>query len=102
VHSLAAEQLTVRARTAPFDEVVNSVWLFGMLFLPTYHNVDLAPSGRESPNLSFNPKQKQFGHISEVEANAATVRAAVLANFEPDYIRFVREAPRFHNRQGFG
>ncbi len=73
-----------------------------MLPLLRCQEVDLAaPRRKRSGVLSPDTKQDQFGDITEVETNAATIRAAVLANLVPHQIALVLESPGFHYAQAF-
>src|SRR5690606_34246776 len=47
-------------------------------------------------------KQHQFGDVAEVEANAAPIRPAILADLVPDEIAFVGESPGFKHLDSFG
>lgn len=46
-------------------------------------------------------EQKELCYIAKIEADAATIRAAVLADFVPDEIGFVRETSRLHHSDTF-
>jgi hypothetical protein len=74
-----------------------------MLALARGQQIDLSPSRREGAGvLAADAEQDQFGDVAEVEADAAAVRAAVLADLVPDDVGLVGEAPRLHHGEAIG
>ena len=74
-----------------------------MLALAGRQQIDLPSSRRQSAGvLAAHAEQDQFGDVAKIEPDTATVRAAVLADFVPNDVGFVSEAPRFQHREPFG
>src|SRR5262249_36593783 len=90
----AGEHFQVWPARAGFDDVVLLVGLAAVLALAGGDEVDLTPARRKGPRgrpSAAHPEQDQLGDIAEVEADAAPVAAAVLADFVPDEIGLVAE-----------
>lgn len=69
-----------------------------MLPLAAGDEIDLASARVERAGIfASNAKQDYFGYVPEIEADAATVRAAVFADFVPDEVRLVLESPAFED-----
>jgi hypothetical protein len=65
-----------------------------MLPLAALDDIHLAAAGRQRAGvLAPDAEQDQFGGVAEVEADAAPVRAAVLADLVPDDVALVGETP---------
>src|SRR5439155_23636876 len=79
VHFLASEQFQVRAGAALLDQRVLLVGLARMFLFAADEDIDLAAPRRSGPQPAFDAEQQQFGDVAEVEADAASVGAAVLA-----------------------
>src|ERR1700722_17219947 len=74
-----------------------------MLSLSRFDHVDLATTRREGTRvLAAYAEEQQFRHVPEVKADAATIRAAVLTDFVPHNVRFVREAPCLKDNKSLG
>lgn len=85
---------------APLDQFVLFVGLAAVLALPRLDHVDLAAARRLGAGVPpAGAEQDQLGDVAEVEADAAPIRAAILADFVPDEVGFVLESPSFHNPQ---
>src|SRR5580700_1734793 len=98
---MASKELQVRARRTPFDEVVLLVRLARVLALTSLDHVDLRPAGRQCPQTSTNSEKDGLRHVPEVEADAATVRPAVLPSLGPDEVGYVAETPCLHDTKPF-
>ncbi len=62
--------------------------------------IDLAAAWGEGAGvLAAGAEQDDFGDVAEIEADASSVRAAILADFVPDEVGFVGEAPGFQDFQ---
>ena len=99
----AAEQFQVRSPAARFDQFVLLIGLSRMLPFPAGQKVDLSPSGRQRPRtLAADAEQDEFRDVAEIEAYAAPVRTAVLADLVPDDVGLVLETPQLSIHQGRG
>ena len=93
------EQFNKRPRRTRFDNVILFVGFSRMLALARREQINLPPPRRERARiLAAHAEQNQLGDIAKIEADAATIRAAILAHLMPDDIGFVGEAPRLHDR----
>ena len=83
--------------------VVLLVGLARVLALARGQEVHLPPSRRQRARVpAAHAEQHELGDVAEVEADAAPVRAAVLAHLVPDDVGLVGEAPRPHHRDALG
>ena len=74
-----------------------------MLALAALDHVDLAASGRLGAHvLAAGAEQQDLGHVAEIEADAAPVRAAVLADLVPDDVGLVVEPPGAQDLEPLG
>src|SRR5215813_10196398 len=90
----ARKQFHKRARTARLDNRILLVGLARVLALARRQQVHLAAAGRErSSILAAHAEQDQLGHVAEIKADAAPIRAAVLPDLVPDDVGLVGEAP---------
>src|SRR6185312_4677103 len=63
----------------------------------------LPPSrGKRASIFPAYAKQKDFGYVTKVEANTASVGATVFSYLVPNDVGLVAEAPRLHDGQPFG
>jgi len=72
-----------------------------VFLLPGSQHVHLRTPRLQRPQRTFDAEQQHFRHVAEIEPDAASIRAAVLPDFVPDDVRFVRKAPLLHDLQGF-
>jgi len=80
VPKTASEQFEVGAGAATFDDVVDFVRFARVLTLPSLDDVHLPTTGRKGARvLSPDAEKYQFGSVSKIESNAATVWAAILS-----------------------
>src|SRR5262249_5284225 len=90
----AREQLEIGPGAACLDDGVLFVGLARMLALAGGEKIHLPTAGRKRARIpALDAEQDQFGHVAEVEADAAPVGAAVLAHLVPDEVGLVGEAP---------
>jgi len=62
--------------------------------------IDLTAASLQRPGiLAPNTEQNHLGHVSEIESNAPAVRSTIFADFMPDDIGFLVEAPCLHHRK---
>src|SRR4051812_21042562 len=73
-----------------------------MLPLTGLDHIDLSASGIQSSHRAPDAEQDEFGDIAEVEADAATVRTAILPPLRPDDVAHVTETPGLHNPKALG
>ena len=79
------------------------IGLAAVLALARGEIVHLAAARRKRPRvLAAHAEQQEFRHVAEVEADAAPVRPAILADLVPDDVRLVAEAPGFHHAKRLG
>src|SRR5262245_23906146 len=98
----ARKQLEIRAWAARLDDGVLLVGLARVFAFARGEQIDLSPAGRERARVpALDAEQDQLGHVAEIEADAAPVRAAVLAYLVPHEIGLVGEAPRLHHGEAF-
>src|SRR6516165_9815239 len=95
------EQLDIGPRRAPLDQTVDFIRLARMLALARRDQIDLAPPRGERARTSQGSKQTQLCHAAEIEADAATIRAAVLPDLVPYDNRLVLESPAVHDHERF-
>src|SRR4030088_3747141 len=94
----ACEQLEIGPRTARLDDPVLLVRLARMLALARRQQVHLPPPRRQRARvLAAYAEQDELGDVAEIEADAAPVRAAVLAHLVPDDVGLVGEARFLHH-----
>src|SRR5262249_1943290 len=99
----AREQFQIVWWAARFDEGILLVRLAGMFALACPDTVHLSPARcKRSRILAADAEQQQFGDIAEVETDATSIRAAVLAKLVPYDVCLVVEAPRAHDEQAVG
>src|SRR5262245_17417643 len=98
----AREQLEIGPGAACLDDGVLFVGLARMLALAGGEKIHLPTARRKRARIpALDAEQDQFGHVAEVEADAAPVGAAVLAHLVPDEVGLVGEAPRLHHGKTF-
>jgi len=69
-----------------------------MLSFAAREVVHLGATGFQGSSvLATNAEEHEFGNISKVETNPSPVGSAILADFVPNDIAFVSEAPCVHN-----
>src|SRR6516164_4426568 len=99
----AREQLDEWPGTARLDDLVLLIGLAAVLALTRFDVIDLPPSRRERAGvLAAHAEQNQFRYVAEIEADATAIRTAVFADFVPDDVGLVAEAPRLHHREAVG
>src|SRR5215510_8928001 len=90
----AREQLEIGPPAAGLDEFVLLVGLARMLALAGRQKIHLPTAARQRARVpAAHAKQDELGHVTEIEADAASVGAAVLAHLVPDQVGLVGEAP---------
>ena len=98
----AREQFQIGAARAGFDHVILLVGLARVFALAGFDHVHLPPAWRQRARvLAARAEQENLRHIAEVEAHAASVRSAVLADLVPDNVALVVESPGLHHRKAF-
>src|SRR5690242_15254821 len=82
-----SKKFQVGSGAARLDDRILFIRLPAMLPLPRPDVIHL-PAARiqGSSVLAPDPKQDQFGHVPEVKANSASVRATILPDFVPDNV----------------
>ena len=95
--------MSVLTETARFNKIILFIWLAAVFTFPRRDNVFLRTPRLECPGiLSSDAEQEDLSNIAEIEADAATIWAAIFADFVPNYVAFVFEAPMFHDFQPIG
>ena len=97
--ALTGEQFQVRTRAATLHEVIERLRLARVLPFLVGEQVDLPPPRLEGTQMAAYSEQEQFRDVAEVETNSPAIRPAVLADFKPNKIRFIDEAPGLHDPQ---
>lgn len=99
----AREHLEIRPWRAGLDQLVLLVRLAAMFALAGLDHVDLTSAGIERTGvLAAHAEQDDLGDIPEIEADAASVRPAVLPHLVPDQVGLVLEPPGLHHPQSVG
>src|SRR5262249_17974818 len=99
----ARKQFEEWPATARLDEPVLLIGLARMLALARRQQVHLPPPRRERARVfAAHAEEDKLGHVAEIKADPAAVRAAVLAHLVPDDVGFVAEAPGLHHREAVG
>ena len=63
--------------------------------------VYLSPAGLEGAHTALGAKEEEFRDVAEIETDPATVGAAVFADFIPDEVGLIGEAPGAHDFEPF-
>lgn len=93
----APEQLQIWPRGTRRNDVVLLIGLARMLAFARLDHVYLTAAGRQRSRVfAANAKEDEFGHVAEIEADAA----AILPDFMPDDIGFVGELYGSQTRLG--
>src|SRR5262249_11933800 len=95
----ACEQFDEGAGATALDQGILLVGFARVFLLAADEDVDLPPPRGLGAQPTPDSEQEQLGDIAEVEADAAAVGAAVLADLQPYEVCFVSEAPLFHHAQ---
>src|SRR5258708_24480393 len=73
-----------------------------MLSLTGCQQIHLSPPrGKCAGILAPCAEQNEFGYVAKIEANAASIGAAVFANLVPNDVGLVVEAPCLHHCKTF-
>ena len=64
-------------------------------------NAGMAAHLRRHAQAERTVHRKSPGRVAEIKADAASIRAAILADFVPDDVALVVEPPRLHDPQTF-
>ena len=91
--ALPGKQLQIRAWAASLDDGIELVWLAGVLFFAHTNDVNLPPARLKGAEVSFHAEQHKLRDISKIESYAPPVRSTILADFVPDDVGLVLEAP---------
>ncbi len=96
----ACKKFDVSTWATSFDDFVEFIGLAGMLSLPRDNDVGLSASGCQRPIVfPTNAEQNDLGDVTEIEPDAAPIRATVLPHFVPDDVALIGEAPAAHDLQ---
>ena len=64
------------------------------------NEIDLRTGWSQRPKIvAPDPEKENFGHITEIETDSSSIRAAILPHLFPNDISLILKSPRFHNSQ---
>src|SRR5208337_1449764 len=94
----ARKQLRIGSGGASLDNGIKLIRLSRVFPLFALEVIDLPATGIEGPGmLAAHPKQDKLRDIAEVEADTPVIGTAIVADFVPDEIGLVGEAPSLHD-----
>lgn len=101
-HWATGKKFNVRAGAASLYDFVLFVWFSGMFSFHSSDYVDLTSAGIKSSDVfTANAKQNKLSCVAEIKTYSSSVRPSILADFVPDQIGFVLEAPSLQNLNSF-
>jgi len=98
---LASEEFQVGSGATALDQIENLLWLTAVFTLSRADNIYLTAARVQRPHLAANTEEQKLRHIAEIEADAPSVRSAILADLVPNDVRFVLKAPGLHHCETF-
>lgn len=93
------EEFQVRAGAALLNKGIDLARLSGMLALSRGKQIDLPSARGQRAHPALDAEQQQFRDVSEVKPHPAPVRPAIFSDLVPHEVRFIGEAPGFHDHE---